>query len=462
MSKKQKSSTISYTLSNTLSNEWNPEDKNTNWTKEKTNKNFEYFKYNSDISNIVYAITTELIDKAKKIQDVTIQEKDKDKDIDTEYYFYKFYKVYDFVDTTNCEIIYSRLPIEKIILNDIVNHNKPDSRLSRFIDLTKVKYKVLSCYKVNKDVSLVKELNDIKKKLKEENNILDLTTIKVKKIDKDTKENKDAKDPKDPKDTKDNIETIIEKSKIFLNKIVNKTVEPKLYYIYKLKDQTNIQQQDSTQYILGSFEKLKKRDIDIFVDNNCITFESGKIKSEIIKEVKVHSEVEGKILVDEEINKNNSIKSGLNRYYNIISNGFNQDELFMLVQHEKLSSIFKDNIIKEGFIASINIDDKIYIFSGYNTYIQYKLNEFYHMKRHCEYRYKKIIDLLKVTKIEDIKINLLEKNIDSNLLDLRLLYHLNQYDKDLLLNYNDEFFAKPEDVKKVNSLFYSMKFSKKK
>jgi len=447
MSKKQKSNIISYTLTN----EWEPESKNTNWTKEKTNKNFEYFKYNSDIPDIVYGITTELIDKAKKIQDITIQEKEKDKD--KEYYFYKFYKLYDFVDTTNCDIIYSRLPIEKIILNDIVNHNKPESRLSRFIDLTKVVYKVLSCYKVNKDVSLVKELNDIKKKLKEENNILDLTTIKLDKI------KKVDKDIKDTKDTKESIETIIEKSKLFLNKLLNKSVEPKLYYIYKLKDQTNIQQ----QYILGSFEKLKKRDIDIFVDNNCIQFESEKIKSEIIKEVKVYSEVEGKLLVDEEINKNNSIKAGLNRYYNIINyNGFNQDELFMLVQHEKLSSTFQDKIIKDGFIASINIDDKSYIFSGYNSYVHYKLNEFYHMKRHSEYKYRKIVDLLKVTKIEDIKLNVLEKNIEPNLLELRLLYHLNKYDKELLLNYNDEFFAKPEDIKKVNSLFYSMKFSKKK
>ena len=449
MSKKQKTSILTYSLSN----EWNPEDKNTNWTKEKTNKNFEYFKYNSDIPDLEYSITTELIDKAKKIQDITIQEKDKD----IEYYFYKFYKLYDFVDNTNCEIIYSRLPIEKIILNDIVNHNKPDSRLSRFIDLTKVKYKVLSCYKVNKDVSLVKELNDIKKKLKEENNILDLTTIKVDKNKKVTKNTKDTKDTKDIKDIKDNIKTIIEKSKLFLTKLVNKTIEPKIYYIYKLSDQKNIQQ----QYILGTFDKLKKRDIDIFIDNNCITFESGKIKSEIIKEVKVYSEVEGKLLVDEEINKNNCIKSGLNRYYNIISNGFNQDELFMLVQHEKLGSTFQDRIIKDGFIASINIDDKIYIFSGYNTYAYTKLNELYHMKRHYEYKYKKIIDLLKVTKIEDIKINVFEKNISSNKLEIRLLYHLNQYDKDLLLNYNDEFFAKPEDVKKVNSLFYSMKFSKK-
>ena len=170
MSKKQKSQIIS------ISNEWNPDEKDINWTKEKTNKKFEYFKYKSDIPDIVYSITTETIDKAKKIQEQPIQEKDKDKD--TQYYFYKFYKLYDFVDNTNCEIIYSRISIEKIILNDILNHNKPESRLSRFKDLTKVKYKLLCCYKVNKDVSLVKELNDIKKKLKEENNILDLTLIK--------------------------------------------------------------------------------------------------------------------------------------------------------------------------------------------------------------------------------------------------------------------------------------------
>ena len=84
MSKKQKSQIIS------ISNEWNPDEKDINWTKEKTNKKFEYFKYKSDIPDIVYSITTETIDKAKKIQEQPIQEKDKDKD--TQYYFYKFYK----------------------------------------------------------------------------------------------------------------------------------------------------------------------------------------------------------------------------------------------------------------------------------------------------------------------------------------------------------------------------------
>ena len=33
------------------------------------------------------------------------------------------------------------------------------------------------------------------------------------------------------------------------------------------------------------------------------------------------------------------------------------------------------------------------------------------MKRHSEYKYRKIVDLLKVTKIEDIKLNILEKNL---------------------------------------------------
>lgn len=103
--------------------------------------------------------------------------------------------------------------------------------------------------------------------------------------------------------------------------------------MYKLTDQKN----ESQIYIHGSYNKLKKRDIDILIDNYCINFESGKIKADIIKEIEIYSELEGKITVDEEIKNNDTIKNGMNKYYNIVNfNEFNENELFMLIQQDKI------------------------------------------------------------------------------------------------------------------------------
>jgi hypothetical protein len=38
---------------------------------------------------------------------------------------------------------------------------------------------------------------------------------------------------------------------------------------------------------------------------------------------------------------------------------------------------------------------------------------------------------------------------------------MNQYDRDILLNYNDDYYAKPEELKKLNSLLYILKNAKK-
>ena len=151
----------------------------------------------------------------------------------------------------------------------------------------------------------------------------------------------------------------------------------------------------------------------------------------------------------------------MNKYYNIVNlNEFNQNELFMLIQQDKIKYI-KQEKIESCYIASINIKDKKYIFSDNNNSVYDKLNYFYYMRRHNKTEYDKLIELLKITPLEEIKIEIIEKNIEQNELDNKLIYYMNHYDKDILLNYNDDYYAKPEELKKLNSLLYILKNAKK-
>lgn len=432
-----------------LSNEFKPELEDKYWDKIDGDKDI--FKYNKTIPEVVYNITQNLIDKAKSLT-ANISEDNND-----DYNIYRFYKIYE-TDTIS-NIFYSRTSIETTIINDIINHNLGKNKLSDFKNLLDIKYKLLECYKVNKEIkSIKKEFDIIKDKLKESNNIID--------IKKTTKTNK--KDDTSKENTTNTSDNIIDKYKSFVNKFINKTVDKQKYYIYKLVDQKN----ETQIYIHGSYNKLKKRDIEELIDTYCIDFESGKIKSELLKEIEIYSELEGKIAVDEEIKNNYSIKNsyglsqdnskGMNKYYNIVNfNEFNQNELFMIIQQDKINHIKKEKIEK-GFIGSINIKNNRYIFSDYNNTIYNKLQYFYSMRKHCEHQYDRLIDLLKITNLEDIKIEILEKNIELNDLEMSLIKYLNLYDKDILLNYNDDYYAKPEDIKKLNNTLYSFRFAKNK
>jgi hypothetical protein len=454
MSKKTKE--IKYTVSNEFKSEL--DDKYWN----KINDDKDIYKYNNNIPDVIYTITQNLIDKANTTKD-NISD-----DNSNEYNIYKFYKIYESENDVNADIFYSRPSIEITILNDLINHNKGQKKLLDFKNLLDIKYKLLEIYKVKKNTNTKKEFDEIKEKLRKENEIIDIT--KIKKPTKEQKQDNKSEKVKSPND-------ILDKYKNFINKFIDKTQEKHKYYIYKLVDQKN----ESQIYIYGTYNKLKKRDIDEIIDKYCIDFESGKIKAEIIKEIEIYSELEGKILVDEEIKNNDSIKNGYelsqdnskrknvssthsfgkNKYYNIINfNEFNQNELFMLIQQDKIKYI-THKLIDSYYIASINIKDKKYIFSDNNNSVYDKLNYFYCMIRHNKTEYDKLIELLKITPLEEIKIELLEKNIDKIEIDHKLLYYINQYDRDILLNYNDDYYAKPEDIKKLNSLLYILKNAKK-
>lgn len=447
-----------------ISNEFKPESEEKYWDKIDGDKDI--LKYIKTMPEVEYNITQNLIDKAKPLT-INISEDNND-----DYNIIRFYKIYE-TELNGCElskitpsvknisnkniffgnIFYSRTSIETTIINDLINHNLGKNKLTDFKNLLDIKYKLLECYKVNKEIkSIKKEFDIIKDKLKESNNIID--------IKKTTKTNK--KDDKSKDNTQENTiktaDNIIDKYKNFINKFINKTVDKQKYYIYKLIDQKN----EAQIYIHGSYNKLKKREIEEIIDKYYIDFESGKIKSELLKEIEIYSELEGKIVVDEEIKNNDSIKSGMNKYYNIINfNEFNQNELFMMIQQDKINHIKKEKIEK-GFIGSINIKNNRYIFGDYNNTIYSKLQYFYSMRKHCDHQYDKLIELLKITNLEDIKIEILEKNIELDGLEMSLIKHLNYYEKDILLNYNDEYYAKPEDIKKLNNLLYILKNAKNK
>lgn len=421
-----------------ISNEFKPESEEKYWDKIDGDKDI--LKYIKTMPEVEYNITQNLIDKAKPLT-INISEDNND-----DYNIIRFYKIYE-TDTIS-NIFYSRTSIETTIINDLINHNLGKNKLTDFKNLLDIKYKLLECYKVNKEIkSIKKEFDIIKDKLKESNNIID--------IKKPIKTNK--KDDKSKDNTTKTQDNIIDKYKNFINKFINKTVDKQKYYIYKLIDQKN----EAQIYIHGSYNKLKKREIEGIIDKYYIDFESGKIKSELLKEIEIYSELEGKIVVDEEIKNNDSIKTRMNKYYNIINfNEFNQNELFMMIQQDKINHIKKEKIEK-GFIGSINIKNNRYIFGDYNNTIYSKLQYFYSMRKHCEQQYERLIELLKITNLEDIKIEILEKNIELNDLEMSLIKYLNYYDKDVILNYNDDYYAKPEDIKKLNNLLYILKNAKK-
>ena len=249
-----------------ISNEFKPESEEKYWDKIDGDKDI--LKYIKTMPEVEYNITQNLIDKAKPLT-INISEDNND-----DYNIIRFYKIYE-TDTIS-NIFYSRTSIETTIINDLINHNLGKNKLTDFKNLLDIKYKLLECYKVNKEIkSIKKEFDTIKDKLKELNNIID--------IKKPTKTNKKENKSKDntQENTIKTADNIIDKYKNFINKFINKTVDKQKYYIYKLIDQKN----EAQIYIHGSYNKLKKRDIEELIDKFCINFESGKIKSELLKEI---------------------------------------------------------------------------------------------------------------------------------------------------------------------------------
>ena len=368
--------------------------------------------YSGDIPETIYSITKEYIDKAKKIDKIISDVEEKESNT-----IYKIYKIYD---NENVIISYTKNIIENVVINDLFNNyknNKDYNRINVFKNIENIKYKLLYICKANKEDNILKEMKEIKTKFENENNV-----------------NTTAKEDR----------KIYEE---YFN-LVNdnfKTTKSQKYYIQKIYDSTI----DSEIYIFGSYQKLKQTDIKKYKTDNNIDFKNNKLKVEIISEIDINNDIAGLIKTDEYIKFYNTIDKGLNKTYNIIDTFDNTQELFMLIQETKIINKqvdFKD-CYNKACIASIVIDKYKYLFIADNISFNIKLREFYKMKRHCSKTYEKLINLLKVTPVEDIKINILQEVTNKEELNIYLYDNMNKYNKEELLNYHDfdnEYITKDE------------------
>ena len=179
--KQSKQSKETKEIQYSISNEFKPESEEKYWDKIDGDKDI--LKYIKTMPEVEYNITQNLIDKAKPLT-INISEENND-----DYNIYRFYKIYE--TELNCNIFYSRTSIETTIINDLINHNLGKNKLNDFKNLLDIKYKLLECYKVNKEIkSIKKEFDIIKDKLKELNNIIDIKkTTKTNKKDDKSKDN---------------------------------------------------------------------------------------------------------------------------------------------------------------------------------------------------------------------------------------------------------------------------------
>jgi len=390
-------------------------------------KDSKLFMYNDEIKDNEFKISQEHITKAKSLDKTIFND---DEDI---IYLYKFYKIYD---DTNVIISYTRYNMEIAIINDLINlynDNQKYKKLECFKNIENVKYKLLNIYKASKDDNVAKELREIKVKIDNDNNVS---------VNKENKKiNEDYFD--------------------YINDLF-KTDNKVTYYIQKIYDPVF----DTEIYICGSFNKLKQLEIKEYLKNNNIEFKNKKLKVEVIKEVEINNELAGLIKIDEYIKLYDTINKGLNKKLNIIDKFDNKEELFMIIQESKLinGKINLGGCQDNNCIASIDIGNYKYIFMSdedidYNLF----LRELYNMRRHCFKQYEKLVNLLKVTQLEDIKINTLEYVKDKKELRLKFYYHINNYKKEQILNYydfDDSYMTKDEfkiEKNKINNYMFSFR-----
>lgn len=357
--------------------------------------------YIGDLPNINYTITDNSIKFVGKLNNIDGLKTTSDHK----------YDIYKFYSSGNSNISYTKNTLNNCILIDMY-YKKLNNQNIDMID-----YKLLGCYRALKNTNVKKIFDKIKKIYEKQDNIsIDIC------------------------------------EKYLLSLINKKDQETKTYYVYKIYSKND----EDNLYIFGSFDDMKIKKATEYVNNMCIEFVDKFLKLEKINEHKIYVETQGLLIVDKEIQKNNTIKNGKNKFYNIYKENITVVEMekiiFMNIQcdimMEKLENFDCGN---SGYIASINFKNNTYIFFGNNKPINQLIRLLYITPEYCEN--VKLADLLSKTKFNDINIKLLEKNIDENQLDYRFMYYLNKYDKEYLLN-NDEnnYVKKNEFNKEINNI----------
>lgn len=228
--------------------------------------------------------------------------------------------------------------------------------------------------------------------------------------------------------------------KIILNMIpkdIDKTIKRKLYYIYKIKD-------TKTHFIFGSYDLLNSKNIKNICKKFNLTFEE-KCNIEQIDKRECLFECEGLCKVDEHIIQNNSLNCGLNRCFNLIlplndekekeNDILIKETIFMHIQSEIMKNNYKDPLQKDigCYIALISNNKNSFIFYETTKTLKDKLTYYYSLRK--EYSNEKIIGILSTTPFEELKINVLERNININRLEEQYYFYIRQMG---IYNKNDD------------------------
>lgn len=384
--------------------EWTPKLTDKKWVKVTGEKN-DYYKY-EDIPNLEISVTKAFIRKAEKylelkkiVGDINnkYEKKENDKNI---------YKIIKFYDDKTSFVSYTRSSLEHSLKMNVVASLKKSGRsanFDKFENIEKVKGKLMACYKGDISVS---ELNGIKSIYADEQTV-------------------------------SNNVNIYNVYSNFIDKLMtidfNSKIKSRKYYVHRIFKKTK----DDEQYIFGSFDKFKNKDIDMIKDKYNLNFSKGAIELEILFQTECRLEVEGLIKVDEYISKHKSITKGFNPCYNIIDLKYTQADIqeiknlvFLVAQRSIMNEIYDDknnyNKIK-GYVACIeNIDGKKYIFAGKDMSIKDKLNYLYSIENNHTEKYKKIVDVLRNTEFSKLKITILEKYLEDGELLSRLNFYINR------------------------------------
>lgn len=408
--------------------EWIPWiDDESAWKKINSPHSAYLYKYNKALPNLEVLITDSKINDAKKLGEK--QEKMSDDGFDDEtYYVYKFFKVYDENESVQPIISYGRYTLESIVNNNLFYlYKNVKCRLTPFADdIKNTKYKLLGCYKAKGNIA--KAMNAIKKEFDTE-------------IGEDGLNNKIANKP-----IFKEYETIIKKILGTIPKEHFDKLKKRDFYIYKLFSPNN-----NKIYIFGSFTNIKKIKINDVCNNNCLEFGSAKVEIELLEKYNCYFEIEGLLKVDEQIYTNNTIDTGMNKYYFCVIDKILsyqktdiveiENDMFNEIQRELMLLFLKiseNDYETNGYIVCVEHEKDRYIVDGYKISLFEKLNELY----------LKNIKVLNENSFFSLKIFFLEKNIDKEKMEIKLLY----YKKRFVVE--EDKYVKESDMKKETSKNY--------
>jgi hypothetical protein len=306
--------------------------------------------------------------------------------------------------------------------------DRPNTKFNMYtnknIKLTDLTIKMLGIYRTKKSTNVISDMNKIKKSFDDTNSEIIHSNTKV----------------------KSNFDSFK-----YLNELLmDDNFDTKKYYLQKIYSKTK----PDEIYVFGGINKMKSYDVLQYVDDKCIEFVDDKLKVETISEKIVRCETEGLLIVDNFIMSNTTINC-----QNILigDNDAIKKRIFMSVQHEKMIiDMSEKKYGDKWYVAYIGNNKKKFVFAGIGNVLN-KLSEFYNMSYHNDDVYNNFIEFLSTTKWNDIVVKCIEKNIDVNDIEKRKILIMNKFDRDILMNYNDDKdYVTKKELEKIKSLCFGM------